>query len=209
MIRAGALAGDDELRRFQNEAEAVALLDHPDIVPIYEVGEHDGQQLLLDEAGPRRQPRRSLAERTVATRRAAAALVAERRRGGAPRARRAASCTATSSRPTSCSTTEGQPHVTDFGLAKRVEADAELTASGAILGTPAYMAPEQATGPARRDHDRDRRLRPGRGPLRPADRPAAVRGRQRGRDARPGAGAAAGAARSSTRRCRATWRRSA
>ena len=41
---------------------------------------------------------------------------------------------------------QGHPHVTDFGLAKRVEADVELTASGAILGTPAYMSPEQATG---------------------------------------------------------------
>src|SRR5262245_61055949 len=43
IIKAGLLGGDDELRRFQNEAEAVALLDHPGVVPVYEVGEHNGQ----------------------------------------------------------------------------------------------------------------------------------------------------------------------
>src|SRR5262245_17669883 len=76
VMRAGVLAGDDELRRFQNEAEAVALLDHPGIVPFHEVGEHDGQRyfsMKLVAGG-------SLAERLPAYRddpKAAAALLAE------------------------------------------------------------------------------------------------------------------------------------
>ena len=57
MIRAGDLAGAKELRRFLNEAEAVAAIQHPRIVPVYEVGEHDGRPF-LHEVPPRRQPRR-------------------------------------------------------------------------------------------------------------------------------------------------------
>jgi WD40 repeat protein/predicted Ser/Thr protein kinase len=144
MIKAGVLAGDDELRRFQNEAEAVALLDHPGIVPVYEIGEHEGQKyfsMKLVLGG-------SLAERLATYKgdpKAVASLLAEvadavhhaHMRGILHRDLKPANILIDA---------EGHGHITDFGLAKRVEADAEMTASGAVLGTPAYMAPEQASG---------------------------------------------------------------
>jgi predicted Ser/Thr protein kinase len=144
MIKAGVLADGDELRRFQNEAEVVALLDHTGIVPIYEVGEHDGQRYFSMKliAGS------SLAERLDTYRdepKAAAALLAEvaeavhhaHLRGVLHRDLKPANILVDE---------QGRPHVTDFGLARKVEGDSELTASGAILGTPSYMAPEQASG---------------------------------------------------------------
>jgi hypothetical protein len=144
MIRAGVLAGDDELRRFRNEAEAVARLDHPSIVPVYEVGEHDGQHYFSMKLVPGG----NLADHLPAfcgDPRAAALLLVEaaeavhhaHARGILHRDLKPANILVDDS---------GHPHITDFGLAKRVEADAEMTISGAILGTPAYMAPEQALG---------------------------------------------------------------
>ena len=147
MIRSAALASADELRRFQNEAEAVARLDHPHIVPVYEVGEHDGRRYFCMKliAGPSLQETLSP---FAADPRAAARLmvtVAEavhhaHQRGILHR----------DLKPSNILLDErGQPHVTDFGLAKRVEGGDGMTLSGAVLGTPAYMAPEQAWGKQR------------------------------------------------------------
>jgi tetratricopeptide (TPR) repeat protein len=144
MIRAGLLAGDGELRRFRNEAAAVALLDHPSIVQVYEVGEHDGQNyfsMKLVEG-------HNLADCLgvyAADPRAAAALLAEAAdavhhahvRGILHRDLKPANILVDA---------QGRPHVTDFGLAKRLGEVEGLTLSGAILGTPSYMAPEQAAG---------------------------------------------------------------
>ena len=144
MIKAGVLADDAEVQRFQNEAEAVALLDHPGIVPVYEVGEHHDQRyfsMKLIEGG-------NLAEQLASFRDnlgAAVALMIEtaeavqhaHTRGILHRDLKPANILIDA---------QGHPHITDFGLAKLIESDVELTASGAIMGTPAYMSPEQAAG---------------------------------------------------------------
>jgi len=90
LIRAGLLASPDMIKRFKAEAEAAAALNHPNIVPIHEIGEHYGQpgNILLDA--------------------------------------------------------QGEPHLTDFGLAKFIQRDSTLTHTNAVLGTPAYMSPESA-----------------------------------------------------------------
>jgi eukaryotic-like serine/threonine-protein kinase len=144
MLRAGMLAGDADLRRFQNEAEAVALLDHSGIVPVYEVGEHNGQKYFSMKLVPGS----NLAERLAhykADPRAAATLVTE-----AAEAVHHAHMQGILHRDLKPANIlvdpEGHPQVTDFGLAKRIQDDIELTQSGAVLGTPGYMSPEQASG---------------------------------------------------------------
>jgi serine/threonine-protein kinase len=153
MLRAGVLAGPAQLRRFQAEAEAVAALDHPRIVPVYEVGEHNGQPYLAMkylEGG-------SLADgldRFRAEPRAAARLMAEvadavhhaHQHGVLHRDLKPANILLDAG---------GRPHVSDFGLAKRLIPDdssyggASLTQTGDVVGTPSYMAPEQARGDTR------------------------------------------------------------
>jgi len=144
IIKATRLGSDDDLRQFHNEAEAVARLDHPNIVPIFEVGRFDDQQyfsmkLIAGESLDKR-----LEDYTAHPRRAAQLLAGaaeaihhSHQRGILHRDLKPANVLVD---------VKGQPHITDFGLAKRVEGDSELTQSGAILGTPAYMAPEQTSG---------------------------------------------------------------
>ena len=144
MVRAGLFAGEADLRRFRIEAEAVAHLDHPRIVPIYGVWEHEDCHYF----GMKLIPGGSLARRLpayTADPRAAARLVAE-----VARAIQHAHDRGILHRDLKPSNIlldeEDRPLVTDFGLAKRSGDDSGLTQSGAIVGTPSYMAPEQASG---------------------------------------------------------------
>ncbi len=143
MILAGDLADESDRQRFRQEAEATASLDHPNIVPIYEVGTHSGHayfSMKLIDGGSLSE---HLSEYSADSRKAACLLAEIARavhhahlRGILHRDLKPSNILIDS---------DGHPQVTDFGLAKRVDSDSGLTASDAMLGTPSYMAPEQAS----------------------------------------------------------------
>jgi serine/threonine-protein kinase len=143
MILAGSHAGPTELVRFCQEAETVARLQHPNIVQVYEVGAHDGlPYLALEyvEGG-------SLAKRTAGAPqppREAAALIELLARAVAYAHQNGVIHRDLT--PTNVLlTAAGAPKLTDFGLARRLADTQGMTATGAVLGTPNYLAPEQAS----------------------------------------------------------------
>jgi eukaryotic-like serine/threonine-protein kinase len=145
MIRAGIDPGPEHLARFRTEAEAVARLQHPNIVQIFEVGEADGRPYLVLEYVDGGSLRQRLAGTPLPARRVAAlvatiasAVEHAHNKGVVHRDLKPANVLLTA---------DGTPKVTDFGLAKLLAGPGTgHTPSGAILGTPSYMAPEQATG---------------------------------------------------------------
>jgi serine/threonine-protein kinase len=146
MLLSGPLATGAERRRFRAEAEAAARLRHPNVVPVYEVGEHGGRpfySMKLVEGG-------SLAGalgRFAGDPRAAARLVAQVAR--AVQDAHGCGLVHRDLKPANILLDpDGTPHVSDFGLARAVEGGPGLTQAGAVVGTPAYMAPEQASGSA-------------------------------------------------------------
>jgi eukaryotic-like serine/threonine-protein kinase len=144
MILAGTHAGGEARRRFQREAEAVGRLRHPNIVQIHATGEHGGRSFLVleyVEGGSLDQWQNGIPQPS----REAAGLIETLAR--AMHAAHLEGVVHRDLKPANVlRTTDGTPKITDFGLAKQLESTAAQTQSGAILGTPSYMAPEQAGG---------------------------------------------------------------
>lgn len=156
MLLANQFTAGELLTRFRLEAETAATLDHPHIVPVYEVGEYDKQPYYCMKfiegtnlAESKLEWQVNAAELTRSARQVRSRRVAElveklargmhyaHQRGILHRDLKPSNILLDTAR---------EPHITDFGLAKLLDAPTEVTLTGAVLGTPSYMAPEQAAG---------------------------------------------------------------
>jgi WD40 repeat protein len=144
LILAAELAGEADVRRFCAEAEIAAGLDHPNLVPLYEVGEDQGRHFFsmkLIQGGHLGQHLCHYQDRpceaAALLRTVAQAVHHAHQHGLLHRDLKPGNILLDA---------QGQPHVTDFGLARRLAAPGSLSQSGQVVGTPEYMAPEQARG---------------------------------------------------------------
>jgi serine/threonine protein kinase len=147
MILSGAIASPEDVKRFYIEAEAAASLEHPNIVSIYEIGEHDGQHffsMALVEGQSLLEPLKNgplgANEAAAIMAKVAEAIDYAHSKGVLHRDIKPANILIDS---------KGDPKITDFGLARIDEGDSNLTRTGLILGTPSFMPPEQAAGRVR------------------------------------------------------------
>jgi eukaryotic-like serine/threonine-protein kinase len=144
MIRGGAGARPEDIARFEIEAKAVAAIEHPNIVQIFEIGEHDGLPYfsleylaggsLAQRIGGKPQP---VDEASGIVEILARAMYVAHQHKVIHRDLKPANVLFAA---------DGTPKIADFGLVKRLESDSRQTRSGSVLGTPSYMAPEQAWG---------------------------------------------------------------
>ncbi|MBU6239584.1 MAG: serine/threonine-protein kinase [Planctomycetes bacterium] len=144
MILAGQFASKEDVKRFYIEAEAAAALDHPGIVPIFEIGQLQDQHFfsmgfvdggsLADKVKQGPLPAKQAA---LYTKKVAEAIAYAHSQGVIHRDLKPANVLLDRN---------DEPKVTDFGLARKTESNSDLTRTGAVMGTPSYMPPEQAAG---------------------------------------------------------------
>src|SRR5688572_12725754 len=144
MIRSGGFASKAEVRRFQTEAEAAGNLDHPNIVPIYEIREDAGQHFFAMKLVEGKSLSDELHGQPIAPRRAAELMV---KIAGAVHHAHQRGILHRDLKPKNILLDQrGEPQVTDFGLAKLLQKGGGGTQTDDVMGTPSYMAPEQIIG---------------------------------------------------------------
>ena len=219
MILSARFACAEEVLRFRLEGETAASLQHPNIVQVYEVGTWEGQPYMVLEyveggtlAQRLKGQRLPVSQAAQLVETLARAVHVAHLRGVVHRDLKPSNVLLSMGPmgPMGPMEMPAIPKITDFGLAKQLDRVGGLTETGCVLGTPEYMAPEQAAGRNARRRPAHRRLRPGRHPLRTAGRP-------RLRSSRPATRTRSSRSwRTSPRRCgscrrrpRATWKPSA